>query len=189
MGKNIIKQLVWNGRITGILPYLAISITSIIIILYLLISCQLHPYKYYINDERFKTIKESEDNYYAQIHGVSIMLHAYTTNPLGMKIILSMKNDNYSLITYKLNQFSLFNFTDKKEIASIYVNGHEKNIDFECKISKNEDLQFLFTTWDDYQNGILENYRLELGDIIISDTGEKVSLGSIQLELINLTVK
>lgn len=123
---------------------------------------------YGVEDSRFTKTGTDMQEYFIRKDGISCSLTIKTIESGGMKIFLSIRNNDYVLITYDVNRLTLSDAAGEKNIAAVYVDNQKADKDYKCKIYQTDLMNLLYIVEDSSGDKIGTEYTLSLGTISIA---------------------
>ena len=147
----------------------------------MVLSCHPKPVMYSITDNRFIKTANDTQQYFMRLDGVSCTLSVSSIKPHGMKIFLSINNNQYPSISYRVDQFKLSVDSEEKDIAAIYVDNQKTDNNYECKIYKNYSMDILYIILDTEKDKVGTDYTLSLGRMYIRNLDKNIELNDIRI--------
>jgi len=147
----------------------------------IILSCHPKPVMYSITDNRFIKIESDTRQYFMRADGISLTLTVSPTKSHGMKIFLSINNNQYPSISYRVDQVKLTDTSKEKDINSIYVDNQKTDNNYECKIYKNNNMNVMYIIRDMEKDKVETHYTLSLGKIIVGKNKKEITLNDINI--------
>ncbi|MFZ5981274.1 MAG: hypothetical protein ACOYVF_11645 [Candidatus Zixiibacteriota bacterium] len=147
----------------------------------ILLSCHPKPVIYGVEDNRFSKTGTNMQQYFFRQDGVSFMLTVSAVKSGGMKIMMTVANNQHIFISFNVDQFKLADASGEIELSTIYIDNQKVDKDYKCKIYNTDQVEVLLLALDSKKIKAGVDYYLSLGKIYIKNYNKDLELNDIKI--------